>query len=140
MFKLEQQVTRSRLGSKSRHGVRELNTLMRINEIANNLNTYIATVRVVLRDGTTTAKTQITANGITQARSMLIRIYGIGNILSLQMVTDEDVSEGTKTLSAAELQVKSLADQSKRLNLQAKQLKARQGLQKAQEKFRSANR
>jgi len=105
---------------------------MRINEIANNLNTYIATVRVVLRDGATTAKTQITADGITQARSMLTRIYGIGNVLSLQMVADEDVTEATKTLSSGELQVKSLADQSKRLNQQAKQLKARQELGKAQ--------
>lgn len=111
---------------------------MRINEVANNLNTYIATVRVVLRDGATTAKTEIIADGINQARSMLIRIYGIGNVLSLQMVTDEDVTEGTKTLSAAELQVKSLADQSKRLNQQAKQLKARQGLQKAQHALTTA--
>ena len=112
--------------------MRELNTLMLINEIANNLNTYIATVRVVLRDGIANAKTQIVADGITQARSMLIRIYGIGNVLSLQIVTDEGVTEATKTLSSGELQVKSLADQSKRLNQQAKQLKARQGLQKAQ--------
>jgi len=105
---------------------------MKINEVANNLNTYIATVRVVLRNGTTTAKTQIVADGVSQARSMLTRIYGVGNVLSLQMVTDEDVTEATKTLSSAELQLKSLADQSKRLNQQAKQLKARQGLQKAQ--------
>lgn len=112
---------------------------MRINEVANNLNTYIATVRVVLRDGATTAKTQITADGITQARSMLIRIYGIGNVLSLQMVTDEGVTEATKTLSSGELQVKSLADQSKRLNQQAKQLKARQGLQKAQTAMSKVN-
>jgi chaperonin cofactor prefoldin len=88
-----------------------------------------------LRDGTTTAKTQIVADGVKQARSMLTRIYGVGNVLSMQMVTDEGVTEATKTLSAAELQVKSLADQSKRLNQQAKQLKARQWLQKAQAAF-----
>jgi len=105
---------------------------MKINEVANNLNTYIATVRVILRDSNITAKTQIVADGFSQARSLLTSIYGIGNVLSLQMVTDEDVTEGTKTLSADELQVKSLADQSKRLNQQAKLLKARQGLQKAQ--------
>jgi len=109
-----------------------INRNMKINEVVNNLNTYITTVRVVLPDGSTTAKTQIVADGFSQARSLLTRIYGIGNVLSLQKVTDEDVTEGTKTLSAAELQVKSLADQSKRLNQQAKQLKARQGLQKAQ--------
>jgi hypothetical protein len=105
---------------------------MRINEVTNNLNTYIATVHVVLQDGSTIAKTQVFADGFNQARAMLIRIYGVGNVLTLSQFTNEEVTEETKTLSSAELQVKSLADQSKRLNQQAKQLKVRQGLQKAQ--------
>jgi phage shock protein A len=67
---------------------------------------------------------------------MLIRIYGVGNVLSLSQSTNEEMTEEIKSLSASELQVKSLADQSKRLNQQAKQLKARQGLAKAQNKLR----
>ena len=46
---------------------------------------------------------------------------------------------GTKTLSPAELQVKSLADQTKRLNQQAKVKKAQTKLSQAQEKLRVAS-
>ncbi len=49
-------------------------------------------------------------------------------------------TEETKTLSPAELQVKSLADQTKRLDQQAKLKKAQTGLAKAQEKLRVASR
>lgn len=111
---------------------------MKINEVTKNLKSYISTVRVVLHNGTTMARTSIDADGVNQARSMLARIYGAGNVLSLQALMDEDVTEGTKTLSAAELQVKSLADQSKRLTQQAKQLKSRQSLAKAEEKLRKS--
>ena len=45
---------------------------------------------------------------------------------------------GTRVLSPAELQVKSLSDKAKQINQQAKQLKARQSLAKAQEKLRQA--
>lgn len=109
---------------------------MKINEFTTNLNTYVATVRVVLRNGTTMAKTHVIADGINQARMLLMHLYGEGNVFSVQTVMDENMTEGTKTLSSAELQVKSLADQSKRLNQQAKETKARQSLEKAQKKFR----
>ncbi len=48
-------------------------------------------------------------------------------------------TEGTKTLSPAELQVKSLADQAKRLNQQASVKKAQTKLAKAQVKLRAAS-
>ena len=105
---------------------------MKINEVTTNLNTYVATVRVVLRNVTTMAKTHVIADGINQARMLLLHLYGEGNVFSVQVLMDKDVTEGTKTLSSEELQVKSLADQSKRLNLQAKQLKARHALKNAQ--------
>jgi hypothetical protein len=105
---------------------------MKINEFTTNLNTYIATVRVVLRNGTTMAKTHVIADGINQARMMLTHLYGEGNVFSVQALMDEDVTEGTKTLTASELQVKSLTDRAKQLNQQAKQTKARQSLEKAQ--------
>jgi hypothetical protein len=95
---------------------------MKINEFTTNLNTYIATVRVVLRNGTTMAKTHVIADGINQARMMLTHLYGEGNVFSVQALMDE----------ASELQVKSLTDRAKQLNQQAKQTKARQSLEKAQ--------
>jgi len=116
-----------------------INMNMKINEVTNNLFSFIATVRVILRDGTTIARTCIIADGINQARLMLAHIYGISNVLSLNQVMNENLSEVTKTLSATELQVKTLTDKSKQLNQQAKRMKARQGLQKAQEKLQFAN-
>lgn len=147
---------------------------MKINEVANRPQTYIASVRVVTCNGRMTARTTITADSLQQARAILARQYGAGNVLSVSAVMREApeshqiqrqdafstpsrhrqhpskktgpvqlscVSEtgGTKTLSAPELQVKSLADQAKRLNQQAKQMKARQSLAKAQEKLRAAS-
>jgi hypothetical protein len=112
---------------------------MKINEVTSNLNTYVATVRIYLRKGTTISKIYLKADGINHARNLLMHLYGVGDVISLQAVLDKDVAEGTKTLSTTELQVKSLTDQSKRLNQQAKQLKARQNLQKAKLKLQSAS-
>jgi hypothetical protein len=108
---------------------------MKINEFTTNLDTYVATVRVVLRNGTTMAKTHVICDGINQARMLLMHLYGEGNVFSVQAVMDEEVTEGTKTLTASELQVKSLTDRAKQLNQQAKETKARQSLEKAQKKF-----
>ena len=114
---------------------------MKINEFTTNLNTYIATVRVVLRNGTTMAKTHVIADGINQARMMLMHLYGEDNVLSVtQTMTEGEVTEATKTLSPQELQVKSLADRAKQLNQQAKATKARQEMAKAQQDLLSANR
>jgi hypothetical protein len=67
-----------------------VNKLMKINEISNKVNsTYISTVRVVMRDTSTTARTTITADTIQHARAMLIRIYGDGNVLSISEVVNE---------------------------------------------------
>lgn len=99
----------------------------------------MATVRVVTIDGTATARTVIDTDSQHNARLLLIRMYGRGNVLSLQQITHEDVTEETKTQSPAELQVKSLADQAQKLNQQAKLKKAQTGLAKAQEKLRVAS-
>ena len=116
---------------------------MKINEFTTNLNTYVATVRVVLRNGTTMAKTHVIADGVNQARMLLMHLYGEGNVLSVQAVMDEDVTEGTegtKTLTASELQVKSLTDRAKQLNQHAKETKARQSLEKARKNLMKASR
>ena len=62
---------------------------MKINEVSNLPRHYSATVRVVLRDTSMTARTTITADSIQQARAMLTRIYGGGNVLSISEIVNE---------------------------------------------------
>jgi phage shock protein A len=113
---------------------------MQITEFTNIPQSYIATVRVVLRDGSTTARTTLTADTYQQARSMLTRIYGDNNVVSIiQVMTEDDgITEGTKTLSPQELQVKALADKAKDYRQQAKAMKARQQMAKAQQNLMKA--
>jgi len=113
---------------------------MKISEVTNIPLTYLATVRVFLQDGSTTARTTITADTVQQAWAMLTRTFGIGNVLNIYQVMneDEDVTEGTKTLSPQELQVKSLADKAKQYKEQAKAVKARQQIAKAQQDLMKA--
>jgi len=126
--------------AQSRDFMHTINTCMKISEISHPLSTFIATVRVVTRNTTHTARTTITADTFMSAKAMLARIYGAENILSLAELTNETViDEQTKTLSPQELQVKSMSDRAKQLTQQAKQLKARQSLQKAQQKLVKAS-
>lgn len=113
---------------------------MRINEVTNIPQTYIATVRVVLRDSIMTARTTITADTLQQARALLTRTFGDGNVLNINqvMAEDEEVTEGTKTLSPQELQVKALADKAEDYKQQEKALKARQQMAKAQQNLMKA--
>jgi len=71
---------------------------------------------------------------------MLTRIFGDGNVLNINQVMseDEDVTEGTKTLSPQELQVKALADKAEDYKQQEKALKARQQMAKAQQNLMKA--
>jgi hypothetical protein len=112
---------------------------MKINEVTSKLNTYIATVRIVLRDWSTTARTTITSDTVQQAKLMLTRIYGASNVLNITLAMneeeeeeEEEVTEATKTLSPQELQVKSLDDKADDYKEQAKTTKARQQMAKAQ--------
>jgi hypothetical protein len=115
---------------------------MKINEFSSILNTYLATVRVVLRDTSMTARTMIAADTLQQAKTMITRIYGEGNVLTINQVVseDEEVTEGTKTLSPQELQVKALADKAEDYQQQEKALRARQQMAKAQKNLMKANR
>lgn len=114
---------------------------MKINQITNSPQTYIATLRVVLRDSSMTARTTITADTVQQAKLMLTRIYGASNVLNitLAMNEDEEVTEGLKTLSPQELQVKALADKAEDYKQQEKALKARQKMAKAQQSLMKAS-
>ncbi len=114
---------------------------MKINEFTSKLNTYIATVRVVLRGEVTTARTTVMAETLQQAKLMLTRIYGYGNVLHINqmMAEDEEVTEATKTLSPEELQIKSLRDKAQQYKDQADGVKARYSLTKAKERLNSYN-
>ena len=113
---------------------------MKISEISHPLHTFIATVRVVSRNSTTTARTTITADTFMSAKAMLTKTYGVENVMSLTQLTNETViDEQTKTLSPQELQVKSMSDRAKQLTQQAKELKARKSLQQAQQRLVKAS-
>ena len=114
---------------------------MRIDEITDGLQTFIATVRVANGSGFTAAKTAVHADGLMQARAILIRIFGDGNVLAVVEAQQQmtEIEEGTKTLSASELRVKSLADNAMKLKDQKKQEVARQSLAKAQQRMAKAN-
>jgi len=113
---------------------------MKISEIAHSLTTFIASIRVVTPLTTLTARTAITADTFTSAKTMLAKLYGAENVLSITQIANEIiVDEQTKPLSAQELQVKSMNDRAKQLTQQAKQLKARQSLQNAQRKLVKAS-
>lgn len=106
---------------------------MKISEISHPLQTFIATVRVVLPHTCITARTIALADNFMSAKAILAKTYGANNVLSVSQITQECViDEATKTLSASELQVKSMSDRAKQLNQQAKQVKARNKLQTAQ--------
>jgi hypothetical protein len=71
---------------------------MKINEVCTHLKTYIATVRVVLKNANTTARTTISAECSSHAYLMLNRLFGLGNVLSLSEVINEN-SQIEETLS-----------------------------------------
>jgi hypothetical protein len=115
---------------------------MTISEVINIPQTYISTVRVVLRDLSTTVRTTITADTFHQAKAMFTRIYGERNVMSINQAKaeGEEVTEATKTRSPQELQVKSLADKAGDYKQQAKAMKARQQMAKAQQNLMKASR
>jgi len=79
---------------------------MKINEVANSLKTYIASVRVVLKNSSTTARTSIHAESTAQAYALLTRMYGRGNVLTITEIvsespeTDQIQAEATITTPA----------------------------------------
>jgi hypothetical protein len=113
-----------------------INTCMKIAEVTNSLKTYIATVRV----NGTAHKTTIQADTANAARLLLLRLYGQGNVAGVTAESAELAEAGTgQVMDAGEQQVKALADQARRIAQQKRQLQARQGLAKAQERMRQAS-
>jgi TRAP-type uncharacterized transport system substrate-binding protein len=76
-----------------------------------------------------------------QAKALLTHTFGDGNVLSInQDMSEQDMTEGTKTLNSQELQVKTLADKAEDYKQQEKALKARQEMAKAQQNLMKASR
>ena len=66
---------------------------MKITEIVNGVHSYVATVRIKRGKTTTTAKTIIHAESITQARNLLSAMYGDNSVVSVSKVSESDLSE-----------------------------------------------
>jgi hypothetical protein len=111
---------------------------MKLFEITSPIKTYIA--RVKLKNGATVTATERTES-LSYARQIFQHKYGDRNVFNVAELSERvnEIDEGTQTLTAQQLQVKSLADQEKKIKQQKKQLQARQAMAKAQEKMRQAN-
>lgn len=110
---------------------------MRFSEFQNDLHHFKVTVRVKNDSGSMTIKTMVSAESLAQAQFLMRHVFGKDAVVSIvQIHMHKNMAEGTKTLSPQELQVKSLADQAKRLNQQAKLRGAQNKVEKAKEKLK----
>jgi hypothetical protein len=64
---------------------------MKINEVCSPLKRFLATVRVVTKSGSATAKTEIRGDSASNAFMMLTRIYGLGNVINLSEIVCESL-------------------------------------------------
>jgi hypothetical protein len=73
---------------------------MKISEITNDLHAFAATVRIKRGKSTTTAKTLIFADGISQARALLISMHGEDSVVSVNRISDRHLDESTQVSAA----------------------------------------
>ena len=66
---------------------------MRITEIISNINCYAATIKVKHGKSNTTTRTIIYADGISQARALLIASYGENSVQAIFRVIDSQLDE-----------------------------------------------
>lgn len=111
---------------------------MRLYEFSSKIKTYIA--RVKLKNGSTVTATERTES-LSYARQIFQHKYGDRNVSSVSELREQvtEIEEGTQTLTAQQLQVKSLSDKAKSYNQQAKMLKLRQKLAKDQQALQKAS-
>jgi hypothetical protein len=106
---------------------------VRITEIISNIYCYVATIKVKHGKSNTTTRTIIYADGISQARALLIASYGENSVLAISRITDSQLDETVpnriipqpipRVLSTAykhKLAQKSLLNQLKRNKLHVK--------------------
>ncbi len=75
---------------------------MRIDEIFAGINRYLATVRVKRGRSSTTVRTVVFADGISQARAMLSEIFDDSNVMSVSRISDAEINE-TSLVSADQI-------------------------------------
>ena len=66
---------------------------MRIDEVISGINRYLATVRVKRGKSSTTVKTVVYADGISQARAMLSEIFDDSNVMAVSRISDTEINE-----------------------------------------------
>jgi hypothetical protein len=119
---------------------------MRIDEVTNPLKTFLAQIRA---QGLT-ARTTIQADSLSQARAILVHVYGQENVMSVTQMasmTSEISLSGKPTNETATIKpetpaqarVKSLADQAASLKKQEKVARAQIALKRAQARMQKAN-
>ena len=96
---------------------------MRLHEFTNPIKTYLARVR--LKNGATVTATERTES-LAYARQIFQHKYGERNVFNVSELNERvnEIEEATQTLTAQQLQVKSLADQEAKIKQQKKQLQA----------------
>jgi hypothetical protein len=109
-----------------------------LSEVLSPLQAFRATVRVQAAGVSLAARTQIHAEGVQQALALLAKIYGAGNVLSVQQVQEAKVAEATQAPNPADAQIKNMQQQARQLNQQARRMRAQRAVQRAQRKVRSA--
>lgn len=117
-----------------------INTWMRVDEVFSQMPAFVAAVRVVAAGLSLTARTAITAETAHQARAMLTRIYGSGNVLWIQRAHDQLVQETDQPSSPGDQQIRATQQRAKQVSQQARQLSAQRSLQRAQQKLARAQR
>jgi hypothetical protein len=65
---------------------------MKITEILENINCYLAIIKLQIKKNTTT-KTVIYADGLYQAKELLTSMYGNGSVLSITRLTEKQIHE-----------------------------------------------
>ena len=111
---------------------------MKLYEITSPIKTYIA--RVKLKNGAMVTATERTES-LYFATQLFKHKFGDSNVYGVTEFREQvnEIEEGTQTLTAQQLQVKSLADKARVATQQKKQLQARQAMQKAQAKMLDAS-
>ena len=66
---------------------------MRITEIISNIYCYVATIKVKHGKSSANTRTIIYADGVSQARLLLIASYGENSVLAISRITDSQLDE-----------------------------------------------
>lgn len=94
---------------------------MKISEIFENINCYLAIIKLQSNKTNTTAKTVIYADGLYQAKALLTLMYGDGSVLSITRLTEKQIHEAV-TANAQSQSISTLLPTSYKHNLAKKAL------------------